>query len=162
MIRDNMMRWLNQHYNVTEVIHDGAEFEYHGLKYLQDWCIENNQPALYLHTRGAYHKTWTSPITHKLWELEYGAKKQGYWNAVDNIEPVVACMFTDSDNHFWYNGAIMNPAAMAAIPPIRIDSNRFYYEDLFKGYDVKMFYTLRYGDIHHARAYLKYYKENHM
>lgn len=136
-IEKNMLEWLSHLYEVHVVWHDGTQYEYPGLKYLQELCINSNEPCLYLHTRGAFnYYPNTTPYTHKMWQDEFSNKAKIYFDLVNTDDPTVACPFTGINKHTWYNGFVANPAAMKKIPTIEPSTNRMIYERLFKDSEV--------------------------
>ena len=159
-IANDMLSWLSPLYEVHIVWHDGTQYEYPGLKYLQELCINSNEPCLYLHTRGAYnyHKN-TTPFTHNMWKKEFGEKRNKYFDLVNTDQPTAACPFTGTDKYTWYNGFVVNPAAMKSVT-IKPESNRLVYEYIFKGSDVNVRSTIYsningYDKLTPVRMYMK-------
>lgn len=137
-IEKEMLRWLLKSYRVIEIIHDGSQYEYPALSFMQEHCIETMQPCLYIHTRGAFHRWNTTKPTHRMWEYEFGKCSKKYFSAVDTIEATVACPFSGVENHTWYNGFVANAKAMDVIGELLQPTDRMYYEHIFKDKDVQV------------------------
>lgn len=155
LIRDQMMKWLSKFYNIIEVIHDGSQFEFPALSFMQKWCKETGNPCLYLHTRGAVNQYWTTPKTHKLWEIEFGQCGHKYFDMVNNEKPMCVCPFTSGEKHTFYNGFVVNAKAMEVLDTITPNDDRFVFEDIFKGSIVEVVGTKTKDCIESARLYLK-------
>lgn len=138
-IAAEMREWLKPNYCVIEIWHDGSLFEQPALHYMQYLCKETDATCLYLHTRGAFnfHKT-TTERTHKLWRHEFTTKRDWYFEQVAKREPTAACPFTGSEKYTWYNGFVVNANAMKAIPEIKPNEDRLFFEHLFKGTPVNV------------------------
>ena len=138
-IAKDMLRWLKPIYEIHVIWHDGTKYEYPGIKYLQDLCISINEPCLYLHTRGAYHfHSNTTMQTHKLWRQEFGQSRDIYFKLVDTDVPAAACPFSGKNKHTWYNGFVVNVAAMKAIPEIQPTEDRMFFERIFRDTEVNI------------------------
>ena len=57
-------------------------------------------------------------------------------------EATAACPFSGQSKYTLYNGFVVNPAAMAAIPVIEQNENRFIYEKIFEGSNVNVIGTI--------------------
>lgn len=167
VIEKEMRAWLEPKYNLIEIWHDGSQYEYPAMKYMQDLCIKTGKPCLYVHTRGAFnvHKT-TTLRTRKMWKHEYGVNRDKYFKLVNCEQPTCACPFTGTNKYTWYNGFVVNAAAMKSIPTLCPSKDRMDFERIFKGSDVNVIGTCTYDEdgeemnsVHAAREYLKkYYK----
>lgn len=130
-IAEEMLDWLNPIYEVHKVYHDGSKFEQPALRYLQDLCIKEHRPCLYLHTKGAYNRSEFSQQVRQIWKHEFTKHWQTYFDLVDRPYAVVSCPFTGSDKTTWYNGFVVNWQAMQDHPTINPNKNRFKFEKLF-------------------------------
>lgn len=137
-----MEEWLIRSYRLVQIWHDGRLFEQPALRYLQAHCISSGEPALYIHTRGAFNVWNTTRATHRMWQHEFGACRDKYFHIVNTDRPMVATPFTGSGKDTWYNGFVCNAAAMSAIPEIKPDANRFVFESIFAGSDVNVIGTI--------------------
>ena len=131
-IAADMRRWLLPHYDIHQVLHDGSLYEQPALAYMQKLCIETNRPCLYIHARGACHFWNTTKPSWRMWEREFVDDRDRYLSIVNCKKPVAACPFTGPLKHTWYNGFMANAAAMAAIPPIQPNEDRYVFEDIFR------------------------------
>ena len=141
-IEKNMLEWLQPIYNVYLVRHDCTLYEYPGLRMLQLLTERTGKPMLYLHTRGAFHRWKTTSATHRLWRHEFGEEREKYFSLVNTPEATAACPFSGQSKYTLYNGFVVNPAAMAAIPVIEQNENRFIYEKIFEGSNVNVIGTI--------------------
>lgn len=163
-IASEMSKWLRKYYNVIQIWHDGTKFEQPALQYIQAFCISSGQPALYIHTRGAFHRWNTTQPTHRMWQHEFGVCRDQYFRIVKTDRPTAVCPFTGSGKHTWYNGFVANAAAFAAIPEIRPNEDRMVFEKIFSGSKVNVVGTILNdiddeSDLYIAREYLaKNYK----
>lgn len=157
-IAKEMLQWLIPNYNLHVVLHDGTEFEFPALHYMQSLCAQLNQPCLYIHSRGAFNKWKTTVPTRKMWKHEFVDLQENYFRLVDTEEPTAACPFTGSGKHTFYNGFVVNAAAMATIPELKPSEDRMVYECIFGGSDVKVYGTIlnnvERGNLSDARQYL--------
>ena len=152
-IRDEMLAWLEQSYDVLCVHHDGSEFEYPALRYAQSMSKSTNRPVLYLHTKGAFNRAELSEEVRRMWKHEFGARSHIYWELVNRPYAVVACPFTGSDKTTWYNGFIANTRAWSEIPPIGSPSNRMKAERLFIGQRPQVIGVVR-NDMHRNEGHI--------
>lgn len=157
-IEKGMLEWLLPRYKVYEVLHDGSKYEYPALRCMQLLCHDTKRPCLYIHTRGAFNRWRTTKPTHRMWEHEFGERRDYYFSIVDTETPSVACPFTGEGKETFYNGFVANAAAMDALPDILPDKDRMKFEYLFRGTDVCVHGTilndLGYDTLQKAREYL--------
>lgn len=146
-IEKEMRSWLEPNYNLIEIWHDGSQFEYPALKYLQDFCKETGKPCLYIHTKGAYNRQEWSKTIRDMWKYEFTINKDLYFELVNRPFAVVACPATGSDKTTWYNGWVTNAKAMLEIPEITPSTNRMKYERLFIGQKPQVIGVIR-NDFH--------------
>lgn len=146
-IEREMLAWLEPLYDVHVVLHDGTKFEQPAIRYMQDICLRDKVPCLYLHTKGAFNRPELSTVVRSMWKHEFTTKKDVYFGLVDRPYAAVACPFTGSDKTTWYNGFVTNWQAMAAHPLIEPNANRMKFERLFIGSQTQVFGVVR-NDMH--------------
>jgi len=152
-IAKRMLSWLEPNYQVTTIYHDGTNYEYEGLKALQELVLKHKRPALYLHTRGAVNTHWSTPLTHLMWQEQFTDNAAAYFDAVNTKEQMVACPFSDESKTTWYNGFVLNYAAAKALT-IEQSNNRLYYERLFCQTDIPVQAILSNGGVKASRQYM--------
>lgn len=138
----DMEEWLIRSYRLVQIWHDGRLFEQPALRYLQAHCMSSGEPALYIHTRGAFNVWNTTRATHRMWEYEFGKCRDKYFNIVNTDRPTAACPFTGANKHTWYNGFVANAAAFAAIPEIVPNADRMVFEHIFSDSPVNVVGTI--------------------
>lgn len=154
-IAAEMLEWLQPVYDLHIIHHDGTEFEYPALNYMQQLSIKTGRPILYLHTRGAVN-TWNTTVpTRRMWRHEFGEVWQKYFLMANTYKPRVICPFVDYDRETRYNGFVANTAAMQAIRMKRI-ADRMWYERMWRNVNTEIIGTLINGnaDIKQVRSYL--------
>lgn len=137
-IKDEMLAWLKQYYDVFVVSHDGTKFEYPAIYYTIKASIELNQPILYLHTKGAAHDyIWirtprnNQTEIRKFWKREFTKNADAYFD-YDNSSTLVTTPMLEDDGKTIFNAFVLYPnAAKLLQKTFHLDSNRFYYEDMF-------------------------------
>ena len=142
-IASEMMNWLLPLYDVMAVYHDGSMFEYPALRKMQEICIKEQRPCLYLHTKGAFNTHTDTNMVRAMWKYEFTERKDLYFELVNRPWATVACPFTCSDKTTWFNGFVANWQAMATLPKIEPNANRKKFERLFRGTDVNVIGVLR-------------------
>lgn len=157
-IESRMIAWLSLYYRVVEIRHDGTQYEFPALRFMQLYCTLTGRPCLYIHTRGAFHKWNTTIPSRRMWRHEFGELHDVYERIVDTDKPVAACPFTGASKCTFYNGFMVNAAAMRAIPAIMPNNDRMVYEDIFKDSPVHVYGTIfndvEYDSLSKARQYL--------
>ena len=155
-IANDMLSWLKPLYNVIEFRHDGSKFEGPGIEHACQLCISQNEPCLYLHTKGAFYSTpnftdksliptlmgkhhipidqWQS-IVRNLWKHEFTSSRRHLYETahsqLSSIPLVTAPYVCIRNGTTWYNGFIMNSLAAKNILNIMPNAtSRFYYEQL--------------------------------
>lgn len=146
-IEKEMRTWLEPNYNLIEIWHDGSQFEYPAMKYMQDLVLETHKPCLYIHTKGAYNRSELSQDIRDMWKYEFTVKRDLYFGICDRPYAVVACPTTGDDKTTWYNGFVVNYRAMKEIPEIQPYRNRFKFERLFINTSPQVIGVLR-NDLH--------------
>lgn len=129
-IAEEMLSWLTVDYDVDLILHDGSDFEYPAMKYAFDKSAHNNEPVLYVHSKGAFNKSYIADCTRKLWRKEFVDNKEWYINCVSVNTPKIACPFTGKKKTTWLNGFIANSEASAILRNLSKTRNRYYYETL--------------------------------
>lgn len=142
-IEKEMRAWLEPHFRLYEVLHDGTRYEQPALRYMQALCVEEQEPCLYLHTKGAFNHHSDTESVRKMWQREFTERIRLYFDLVNRPFASVACPFTGSDKTTWFNGFVANEQAMADIPPIEPNENRKVFERLFRGTDVNVIGVIR-------------------
>lgn len=132
-IEQYMLSWLTQAYNVIAIRQPapGTLFEYPALRYAQLLALQNNEPVLYLHTKGAANPGRTQRRILNLWRNEFVDSKPAYEQHLPEAD--VLLPFSGPEHVTWLNGFIATPKAYAAIPPIVLSQDRYVYEGLFEG-----------------------------
>ncbi|MCF0125065.1 MAG: hypothetical protein HUJ68_04800 [Clostridia bacterium] len=116
----------------------GDMFEYPALKFAKDISKIYNKPVLYLHTKGAVNDNIYADAVRQIWKSVFIDKYDECVKKLNENYDIV-CPFTADKNHItWYNGFIASTNAWDKIN-IEPSSNRFIYEMLFNGVDVKSF-----------------------
>lgn len=105
LIRDEMFEWLSKEYEVYEILHNGAEFEYPALNFMMKLISTKKESCLYIHTKGAVNKNEMQANIRLMWKDEFVNNKQWYINKLkENInEKVVLCPFTGIKKTTWLN-----------------------------------------------------------
>ena len=145
-IEQYMLSWLTKEYKVFCVRQPapGTLFEYPALRYAQLLSLENGEPVLYLHTKGAANKGRSQRQTINMWKFEFVDSVADYEKNLEQFDVVLP--YSGPQNITWLNGFIASPEAYAKIPPIAPEQNRFLFEILFKGTDLK-FHGRRMNDL---------------
>ena len=134
-----MLSWLQKKYTVYAIRQQppGSLYEYPALRFAQLLSMEKKQPVLYLHTKGAANKRKLQCKTVNMWRYEFVEHKSDYRKNLGDYD--LLCPYSGPQNITWLNGFIASDKAFSAIPPIEIFENRYYYETLFKGTQLKCF-----------------------
>ena len=131
-IKKEMLEWLTKKYDVICVNQEppGDLYEFPGLKFAQQYTIDNNIPILYIHTKGAANpkNVYDQELCREMWKDEFINHYEDYLKLLETHE--VVCPFTDENGSTWINGFIATPQAFNKIN-IPISSNRFIYEHIF-------------------------------
>lgn len=145
-LEEEMLKWIYPRYNVFVIEHDGKQFEYPGLKFLQDYVTNNDVkvPILYIHTKGAVMVREESAKVRNVWKKEFGDNMAKYVQIVNVAEPTIATPYSgwakDPNPNYkgeypvsWFNGWMVNPAG-AKLIDVPISEDRYLYETcLYKG-----------------------------
>lgn len=129
-IAKEMLQWLAPVYDLHVVEHDGSQFELPALREAQRWSMEQDQPVLYIHTRGAVNVWRTTIPTRRMWAQEFGVQWRKYFTLASIDQPLVVCPFRDYDKETRYNGFVANAAAWAQLDLQEV-TDRHVYERLW-------------------------------
>lgn len=146
-IKDEMIGWLSDNYSVVELYHNGKCYEYPAIKLAQKLCVDLDVPyTLYIHTKGAVHKTTLQSPLRDMWKREFSTdRKQLYINKINTDCPTVVTLYTSKRGDTWCNGFFCNKAAWL-IKEIYKNTDRYYFEHIFRDENgVKMIGILKEG-----------------
>lgn len=132
-IKKEMLEWLEPIYDVTLVEVDppnDKEFELPFIKKACEVSIENNEPVLYLHTKGAAMPNNAQPLVREFWKHEFTANCDAYFDLVkDNTQPGVAAPYTLKKKIAWFNAFVINPAAAETLLTyLKPQEDRYWFE----------------------------------
>lgn len=132
-IKDEMLAWLNPVYDVTLVEvnpPNDIEFELPFIKKACEVAIKNNEPVLYLHTKGAAMPNNAQPLVREFWRRVFTDELDTYFKYVNTDSATCSAPIVNRDKATcWFNGYIMNVAAAKQILSIlSIHSDRYWYE----------------------------------
>lgn len=133
IIAEEMKEWLLPLYNVIEIYHNGDKYEYYGLKAAKEYSINNKCSVLYLHTKGAVNSGPTQDIIRKFWKYEF-TNVNKYFLPLKTDIPTLIAPFIGEKKQTWFNGFVANHEAWNIVD-IKESNNRYYYEDIFEGYN---------------------------
>ena len=131
-IEEYMLSQLTQSYQVVCIRQEapGRMFEYPALRYAQLYSLEQDEPVLYLHTKGAANPGKVQKATVNMWMHEFVEMKTEYEARMDSYDLLMP--YSGPQNITWMNGFIATPKAFSSIPDILPSDNRFVYEILFR------------------------------
>ena len=130
-IAGEMSCWLKKNYYLYKVCQEPIKdnlYEFPALLFATDFSIHQNEPVLYLHTKGAANPAPIQDIIRQMWKKEFVSNKNWYEDHLLENEPCVVCPFTTNEDVAWYNGFIMNPLAAKIIHDKIKSDDRYYYE----------------------------------
>ena len=132
-IKEEMLDWLNEKYDVTLVEVDppnDIEFEYPFIKKACEVAIESNEPVLYLHTKGAAMQNNAQALVREFWHKIFTDEADTYFKYVDADEPTCSAPIVGKEKHAcWFNGFILNVAAANSILKIlTVHTDRYWFE----------------------------------
>lgn len=143
-IKAEMESWLKPVYNVIAVEQEppGRMFEFPAISLALDVAIHSLEPVLYMHTKGAACPNWAQPWVRRLWMQEFGNPENArkYFDMANGAGPIVATPITSEEGkHTWFNAFVVNPTAAAILREhIRLDNNRYFYENMPLGTNVNV------------------------
>ena len=139
IIEQYMLSWLTKKYNVFSIRQPlpGTLYEYPALRFAQLLSIEREEPILYLHTKGAANPRKYQRRTINMWMHEFVEVKAEYEKNINQYDLLLP--YSGTQNITWLNGFIGSPKAFSSIPSIPVFENRYYYEILFKGSNLRCF-----------------------
>jgi hypothetical protein len=148
-IEKSMLEWLLLEYDVYCVYqkYPGKLYEYPALRFAQWLSIEFNiSIILYVHTKGAFYPREVQKNIRILWKNEFTEpRKKLYINLLKNNISDISLPFRH-ESCTWYNGMFISNRAFQLKDKIDINSNRYYYESLFKN-DNKSFNYVRFKGV---------------
>lgn len=131
-IKKEMLEWLEPIYDVTLVEVDppnDKEFELPFIKKACEVSIENNEPVLYLHTKGAAMPNNAQPMVRAFWKYEFTNNIDKYFNIVNKDTAAVSAPYTLYRKIAWFNGFVINPeAAKLVLTYLKPQNNRYWFE----------------------------------
>lgn len=132
-IKEEMLGWLNEKYDVTLVEVDppnDVEFELPFIKKACEVAIESNEPVLYLHTKGAAMQNNAQALVREFWHKIFTNEADSYFKYVDTDIAICSAPIVSKVKHAcWFNGFIMNVAAAKQILPILTTHvDRYWFE----------------------------------
>ena len=156
-IKQEMLEWLSQQFNVVVCLQDtpGDMFEFPAIKTATELSIRYNNNALYIHSKGAGNKipgnfktAMMAPgikypqsatpedcqrIVRLMWKKEFTYPRlNNYLDVLNTSVPTVVCPFTGPERITWQNGWLMNPTAASILSKsLHLSSDRYYYEQVF-------------------------------
>lgn len=164
-IKQEMLEWLNTCFNVSCIDQNppGELFEYPAIKYTIDTAINLNKPILYIHTKGAANKIAYIPdrpkpqktfvdfmpsnakledwqiVIRKMWKEQFTKNLNTYIKNLNLNKPMVVCPFSGKTKTTWLNAFIINPLAAKELQKtFHVDTNRFYYENMFTNTNIEV------------------------
>lgn len=149
-ISEEILEWLEPIYEVHKIYHDGSQYEYPGMKYMQDLCIKEKRPCLYLHTKGAVNTRPETEDVRKLWKHEFTKNYQTYFNIVNIDSPQVACPLTGNLGFPWFNGFVTNYQALQKIPSFEPCEDKGVFNQIFGIFKVPVYGVVR-NDVNWCR-----------
>ena len=164
-IKTEMLDWLTKEYNVLCIDQEppGKLFEYPAIYYTIKLAISEQEPVLYVHTKGAAYPTHQCNLQNKIrkiWQNEFTINKDKYFgNYTGVITP-----YTGPNKETWFNAFVLyTDAALELRKTFHIDSNRFYYERMFCNTNIQVHGVLRddlisFDNNDHITQYVKDYK----
>lgn len=138
-IEQYMLSWLTKEYEVISIRQPmpGILFEFPALRFAQLYSVENQEPVLYLHTKGSANPNKNQRQVVNMWRHEFVAKKRAYDRRTNQYDLLMP--YSGPQNVTWFNGFIATPKAFTSIPPLEIVQDRFFYEGIFKGASINLF-----------------------
>lgn len=138
-IKDEMLGWLSSDYDVISVEQTlpGDLYEFPAIKYAIDYCKNNDEYCLYLHTKGAANQGPIQEKIRNMWKNEFINNKKKYIEMMDKYknDSVILCPFTGDDKNTWFNGFYITPNAAKNTQELSSDVRRHYWESMYKEND---------------------------
>lgn len=120
-IANEMIVWLKPLFDVTEVYHNGKEWEWPGINAACALSLSINEPVLYIHTKGAGHDNSAQKPIRDFWKKELTTKLPLYEKALETHD--VVCPITGKEKQTWFNMFMANPKAWDTIQNSLIKPN---------------------------------------
>src|SRR5574344_825579 len=131
-IKEEMLGWLNEKYDVTLVEVDppnDIEFELPFIKKACAVAIESNEPVLYLHTKGAAMQNNAQQLVRDFWRYEFTQADEALFKLVDTDKPTVSAPYTLGKKICWFNAWVINPtAAKIVLIYLKLQKDRYWFE----------------------------------
>lgn len=114
-IEHYMLSWLTKKYNVISVRQPmpGIMFEFPALRFAQLFSLENKEPVLFLHTKGAGNPGKIQRKIVNMWKHEFVAHKSAYDKSINQYDLFVP--YSGPQAITWFNGFIASPKAFSSI-----------------------------------------------
>ncbi len=131
-IANEMIVWLKPLFDITEVYHNGKEWEWPGINAACALSLSINEPVLYIHTKGAGHDNTAQKPIRDFWKKELTTKLSLYEKALETHD--VVCPITGKEKQTWFNMFMANPKAWDTIKNSLIKpnlENRYFYENMW-------------------------------
>lgn len=138
-IEQYMLSWLTKEYNVISIRQPmpGYLFEFPALRFAQLFSVENKEPVLYLHTKGAANQSKIQRKIVNMWKHEFVVRKLEYDNRIDQYDLLLP--YSGYQAITWFNGFIASSKAFSSIPPLVLVDDRYFYERIFEGKPINLF-----------------------
>ena len=138
-IEQYMLLWLKKEYNVISVRQPmpGNMFEFPALRFAQLFSVENKEPVLYLHTKGAGNPGKIQRKIVNMWKHEYVVHKSAYDKSINQYDLLVP--YSGPQAITLFNGFIASPKAFSSIPSLVLVDDRYFYEKIFEGKAINLF-----------------------
>ena len=129
-IKEEMLGWLNEKYDVTLVEVDppnDIEFEFPFIKKAAELAITSNEPVLYIHTKGAAMQNNAQPMVREFWKYEFTENIDKYFDMPEKA--TVIAPYTLHKKVAWFNAFTINPeAAKCLIAYLKPQQDRYWFE----------------------------------
>ena len=92
-IEKDMLSWLSDKYDVISVKQNlpGELFEYPAIQFAINLCKENNEPCLYIHTKGAANFSNFQKQIRNMWKNEFIDNKNKYEELLNTAGELKPC-----------------------------------------------------------------------
>lgn len=117
-----------ERYDVIDFKHDGTLFEYPGIKEACKISLNDNQPVLYIHTKGATNYNGYQRMVRTMWSNEFVGDYKYYWN---NKSGLIVPIVSEDLGCTYFNAWIIYPdVAKIYYENMELVTDRWYYESL--------------------------------
>jgi len=128
-IKEEMLGWLNEKYDVTlvEVDPPNELYEFPFIKKAAELAITSNEPVLYIHTKGAAMQNNAQPMVREFWKYEFTENIDKYFDMPEKA--TVIAPYTLHKKIAWFNAFTINPkAAKRLIAYLKPQQDRYWFE----------------------------------